>query len=758
MTEALFRETHWGALDWAIVAVYMAVSLGVGLWFRGKSGSLDSFLVAGRNVGLYLGIATLVATELGLVTVMYIGEAGFRGGFSAYFMGVVGLVGTLFIGLTGFVVYRLRAAEVMTLPEYYERRYSRKVRLVGALILALTGILNYGIFLAVDAKFISVLLGFGDGFSLKVVMTVMLAAVLLYTIVGGMVSVIVTDLVQFVVMNVGMLVATWYALRWTGWSALKDAVMAHRGAEGFDPTLSPEFGPAWMLVLFFGAVVGPALWQTSTVRAMCAKDPKVAKKLFLWSGLGGMARSVIPVTWGIAAYAFIVGAPELREAFFPAGGSGGVDASYGLPLFLSRALPSGILGILMAGMLAASMSTHSSYLLAYSSVIASDIAPFFRSSPLSGRGTVRVTRWAILLIGLFILAWGIWYRSDLSIWKYMAFTGIAYFAGVFVVVVGGLYWKRASSTGAVLGLAAGLLSVLSLVPWDRREYPVEVSFRDARGREASARLVLAVTKPEAFRIASPVVQGAVRGVPFRARIPVQGVPAPSLASFRAEGLPEGFALSDLGELSGTPRASGSFPFRVTAELDGLRDARTLVLTVEEGPVAAGGLPTAVAGKPYRAGLSVLGAEGPVSWSAQGPLPPGFRLEGDSIAGEPGATGIHLFTLKAEAGGRSTLRAYTLRVADAEPAVETASLPAAPSGKPYRAVLEAREAEAPLAWTLKGELPEGLSLSDGVLEGEPRERFRWAFLSEGATVQLLTVGLAIAAMVLGSLLFPDKPRR
>jgi SSS family solute:Na+ symporter len=173
---------------------------------------------------------------------------------------------------------------------------------------------------------------------------------------------------------------------------------------------------------------------------------------------------------------FIMQSGELRALFFPAGypppetmpdGVQAVDDLYGMPLFLGRVLPAGLIGVITAGMVAAFMSTHDSYLLCWSSVLTQDVVAPLRDSmgrPLSSEARILLTRILIVVIGLYVLYWGLVYRGDDDIWDYMAVTGAIYFTGAFALLVGGLYWRRASSTGAFLALLAGLTAIVGLSP------------------------------------------------------------------------------------------------------------------------------------------------------------------------------------------------------------------------------------------------------------------------------------------------------
>ena len=115
-------------------------------------------------------------------------------------------------------------------------------------------------------------------------------------------------------------------------------------------------------------------------------------------------------------------------------------------------------------MIAAFMSTHDGYLLCWSTVITQDIiAPLFKER-LDNPTRIKITRVLIVLIGLYILYWGLFYTGEEDIWDYMAVTGAIYFTGAFSLLFGGLYWHRASSTGAVLALLVGITAVLGLGP------------------------------------------------------------------------------------------------------------------------------------------------------------------------------------------------------------------------------------------------------------------------------------------------------
>jgi len=468
--EAL-SQTNFGVVDFTIVVVYLLISLVIGLMVNRFAGSMENYIGAGRKVGPWLGVATMTGTELGLVTVMYSAQKGFTGGFAAFHMAVIAGVGTLLVGLTGFIVGPLRRMEVLTIPEFYEKRFNRRIRVLGGVMLVFAGVLNMGLFLKVGSMFIVGVTGLAsEGEALKWVMVGLLSLVLVYTTLGGMISVVLTDYVQFVVLSFGLLIATGLAIWKLGWINIFETVHAELGVAGFDPTAEGAgFGWTyvfWMIVT--AGLIGSAVWPTAVARALAMESESAVRKQYCWSSISFAVRFMIPYFWGICALVFITSTAEgadLKGLFYPAeSDESALNNLYAMPVFMGRLLPPVLLGIVTAGMIAAFMSTHDSYFLTWSSVITQDIVAPLQKKPMSTKARIRLTRMLIVLMGGYVLYWGLFYKGREDIWDYMAVTGGIYFTGAFVVLMFGVYWKRTSSFGALLGLLSGLFMLLGLEP------------------------------------------------------------------------------------------------------------------------------------------------------------------------------------------------------------------------------------------------------------------------------------------------------
>ena len=462
-------QTNFGPIDWVIVAVYLLLSVGIAFFVKRYAGNMTNFVTAGRAVGTWLGIATLTGTEMGLITVMYSAQKGFTAGFAAFHIGVIAGLVALLVGLTGFIVVRLRDHKVLTIPEYYEKRFGRRTRILGGVMLAFGGLLNMGLFLKVGAMFIVGITGMDPGGNaLKIVMVVLLALVLVYTVIGGMISVVITDYIQFVVLSIGILVTGWLAIASVGWDNLFETVQTQfKGDSGFNPVASEsDFGWEYVGWMFFLGIVNCALWPTAVARALAMESTAALKRQYMWSSISFAIRMIIPALLGTCAFVFMITkAPDLREHFMPTDADAqAVNNLYAMPIFLGRILEPGLIGLITAAMIAAFMSTHDGYLLCWSTVITQDIiAPLFKER-LDNPIRIKITRILIVLIGLYILYWGLFYTGEEDIWDYMAVTGAIYFTGAFSLLFGGLYWHRASSTGAVLALLVGVTAVFGLGP------------------------------------------------------------------------------------------------------------------------------------------------------------------------------------------------------------------------------------------------------------------------------------------------------
>ena len=160
-------------VDGPIILVYFCIIFFVGIWLRKYVSNVDHFLVANRGVDVYLGIASLAATEFGIATCMANAELGFKYGLKGIIPGIA-LGGSMFIvGLTGFCIEPLRNMAVITIPELFEKKFGKKIRWASGLVIIIGGLLNMGLFLRQAGSFLSITMGIDEGY-LELLMTIIL--------------------------------------------------------------------------------------------------------------------------------------------------------------------------------------------------------------------------------------------------------------------------------------------------------------------------------------------------------------------------------------------------------------------------------------------------------------------------------------------------------------------------------------------------------------------------------------------------------
>ena len=321
---------HLSWIDYAIVLVYVGGTIVAGTLARGAIKGISDFLVAGRGLKTHMAVATMVSTGLGLVTVMYMAEEGFKYGFVPFVFGLMALITTLIIGRTGFIVSRLRHLQVMTVPEFYEIKYTRGVRLLGGIILTLAGTLNMGLFPILGSKFVVGFTGLDKEY-VNYVMIGMLLIVVFYTLMGGMVSVVLTDFAQFVLLSLGFFFGTYIILNHPqlGWDTMVQAVEVHKGDIGFDPIANPGYGISIDLVFILRRLGRRGLATRNDAAAECRKPQGGPPRVLDRRGHGHGAGDGADVLGHRSAAYF--GNPEL-------------DPHYAMPEMLGKILPIGIAG------------------------------------------------------------------------------------------------------------------------------------------------------------------------------------------------------------------------------------------------------------------------------------------------------------------------------------------------------------------------------------------------------------------------------
>lgn len=443
-------HSHFSAFDWLLVLGFLILYGWLGLTAKKRAGTLDDFLVMGRKLGPIWGVATLSATETGLVTLIYFAEEAYLSGFVALILAGIAALSMWMVGWTGLVIRKLRELRVRTVPEYLENRFNLKVRWIAGLASFVVGVLNLGIFLQVEGAFLTVIMGLRAS-HLPLVMGVMLAVVLAYTSLGGMFSVVLTDVAQFVLIVVGVTVASFIVIHAAGgWSHMVTVVMTRYGSGGFTFWDSPRYGALFLLWSALYYVSGWSTWQPVVARVLSMRDIETGLHLYRLSSVFMFLRAAVPMIWGIAALA-VVGAVH--------------PSSAALQTLMVRTLPAGLIGLTTVGFVSATMSTFSSYFLAFSSILLQDVIAPLLPEPPSDAARLKLMRLCTVGMGIVIYCWACLYHFPESVFRYLTLTGSLSYAATLTTLVGGIYWKRASVRGAYCAFAGSAVFPAICLAW-----------------------------------------------------------------------------------------------------------------------------------------------------------------------------------------------------------------------------------------------------------------------------------------------------
>ncbi|MNJ24922.1 Sodium/proline symporter [compost metagenome] len=416
------------ALDLFVVLIYAAGMLALGYYGMRRAKTHEDYLVAGRNLGPSLYMGTMAATVLGGASTVGTVRLGYVHGLSGFWL--CAALGLGIIALNLFLAKPLLRLKIFTVTQVLEQRYNPMARqasavimLAYALMIAVTSTLAIGTVLQVLFEmpfWAAILLGGG--------------VVVVYSTIGGMWSLTLTDIVQFVIKTVGLMFVLLpiCLYRVGGW----DELVAKLPASSFSlTTIGWDTIITYFLIYFFGILIGQDIWQ----RVFTARDEKVAKRAGTTAGIYCVIYGLVCAVIGMTAHVLL---PDLG------------NANNAFAAIVKSALPDGIRGLVIAAALAAMMSTASAGLLAASTVLTEDLLPKLRGGKQSSLG---INRLFTLLTGIAVLGIALVVEDVISALT-LAYNLLV--GGMLVPLIGAIYWKRATTAGAITSMTLGFVTAL----------------------------------------------------------------------------------------------------------------------------------------------------------------------------------------------------------------------------------------------------------------------------------------------------------
>lgn len=455
-------------IDWAIVAVPMVIVLYIAVKTNAYMKGVSDFLAAGRVAGRYLVCTASGMATMGVISVVAVFEMRYKAGYAIGWWSQLATPVWLIITLTGFVIYRYRETRAMTLAQFFEMRYSRKFRIFAGFLAATAGIINFGIFPAVAGRFFVYYCGLpeyvGPIPTFAIVMLVFLGSALLFVLLGGQLTILVTDCVQGLFAYAMYLIVAMTLLYLFSWHQITSALMSAPEKQSllnpFKTSEMADFNIWFVLIGIFAGIYGLMAWQGTSgfnCSAASAHEQKMGGILGNWRGL---VFEVMQTLLAICAltymtnHDFAAGAASVRAAVANISDPQ-IQTQMTVPLALSHFLPIGIKGVFAALMFFLACTNDVSYLHSWGSIVVQDVVMPLRKKPLSPKAHLALLRWSITGVTIFAFCFSLFFKQTQYIYMYFALTGAIFLGGAGSVIIGGLYWKKGTTAGAWSGMIVG---------------------------------------------------------------------------------------------------------------------------------------------------------------------------------------------------------------------------------------------------------------------------------------------------------------
>jgi len=439
-------------VDWLIIVLYFVIIIGIGVYLKRYADSKEDYFEAGRrNTSWVAGIAFLSANLGALEILGWTGGTVKYGMFVSHFYWIGAVPAMLFLGLYMMPFYY--SSRIHSIPGYLLLRFDERTRVLNAIAFAVMTVLMSGINLYLMALVFRTILGW----NWDACIWVSAAAVACYITLGGLLSAIFTEIVQFFLIWFGLfLVAVLGIIDLGGLSGLMDGLpdaMTKLWSTAGDASQN-AMGATWFpIVIGLGFVLSFGYWTTDFLlvqRAFSAKDLQAARQTPITASFFKMILPVIVVGAGLVAYKLIQRG-DLPQALMESPDSA-------LPMLIARYFPAGLVGLGITALLAGFMAGQAGNVSAFNTVWTYDIYRALIRKDASDAHLVKVGR-ITTIVGIFISILTAYIAKGFpTIMDYIQAIFSWVNAPLFATMLLGMFWKRATSAGAFWGLIAGMLT------------------------------------------------------------------------------------------------------------------------------------------------------------------------------------------------------------------------------------------------------------------------------------------------------------
>ncbi|ARJ50778.1 sodium:solute symporter [Staphylococcus lutrae] len=417
-------------IDFLVFMIYFTALISIGVIGVLKAKSSEKYMVADRNLGLFMLFGCLTAVFLGGSSTIGASQLGYEIGLSGFWF-----VFSLGVGITVFGLFlldRIMNLRVMTISELLYRRFGHRVRIIGAVVTAM-----YTLMLCVT-QVIAMGAVVSRIFNWNMMTAILVGGciVFIYTVLGGMWTLSITDVIQFLVMTIGMFcIMLPISLHSVGGVTALFAHLPVSHLSFFNIGIGEILND--FVTYTLGVMVGQDIWQ----RFFTGKTKRISKTSGVLVGVYSALYSIAMILIGMCAYVLFPNIQNTQNVF-----------SY----MAFETLPPGLLGIVFAGLIVAIMSTASGTLLASATIVSRDLLQPYLFKNMEDGQMLRITRLTafILAIGAMMIAIGVKEVLVAIDVAYAILTG-----GIFMPVLLGLLMKRLTAQAALIAIVASVIVV-----------------------------------------------------------------------------------------------------------------------------------------------------------------------------------------------------------------------------------------------------------------------------------------------------------
>jgi SSS family solute:Na+ symporter len=464
-------------IDWFMVALPLVIVIITGVYAQQHVKSVADFVSANRSAGRYLLCLAGGELQTGAVVFVMLFEIFSHGGFAYGWWGELTVPVGIILTITGFVGYRYRETRAMTLAQFFEIRYNKSFRLFTGLLGYFAGMLNFGIIPAIGARTMVYFFGLPENvhvlsFTLPTyvpLMALFLSITSFVALSGGVITVILINTIEGIMSQIIYLIIIFTILSMFSWSqmhaVLLDRPPEHSMVNPFDTSQVKDFNIWTVLMGLCTGIIGTGAWQNAVGYKSAALTPHEGRMAGVIGGWLGMGKTAVVTLLALAAFTYLhhpdfaAGAAHVQATVHHIANKQAQE-EMAAPIALAYLLPVGVKGLFCAVLLMGIFGGDATHLTSWGSILIQDVLVPLRKKPFGPTAHVFILRCSVIGVASFAFLFGTFFHIADYVGMWFSVTMAIFTGGAGAAIIGGLYWKKGTATGAWVGFLTG--SILSV--------------------------------------------------------------------------------------------------------------------------------------------------------------------------------------------------------------------------------------------------------------------------------------------------------